>query len=85
MISYDIEAFHPTDKKVVPTHRNGGIMSMICASFSKSGKTDIYRVYVLDQYTWNEETIKTTIVARRQEAKHPQADTFDFNVISCEN
>ena len=36
MIAYDIESFHPTDKNLIPTHLNGGVMSMICASFSKA-------------------------------------------------
>jgi hypothetical protein len=40
LIAYDIEAFHPTERHVVPNHMNGGIMSMICASFSKAGHRD---------------------------------------------
>jgi len=37
MIAFDVEAFHPTitDRNVVPSHKNGGVISMICASFSK--------------------------------------------------
>ena len=35
MVSYDVESFHPTDKSVVPSHKNGGVISMICATFSK--------------------------------------------------
>jgi len=35
MISFDVEAFHPTDKSIVPSHKNGGVISMICATFSK--------------------------------------------------
>lgn len=35
MISFDVEAFHPTDKNCIPSHLNGGVISMICATFSK--------------------------------------------------
>lgn len=48
MIAYDIEAFHPTDPTVIPNHTNGGIMTMICASFSRPDAADVYNVYVLD-------------------------------------
>lgn len=37
LIAFDIESFHPTDKTVIPTHLNGGIMSMICACFTSKG------------------------------------------------
>lgn len=54
MIAFDVEAFHPTDKTVVPSHKNGGVISMICASFSKSNQLDRFVVYLLDQYKYNE-------------------------------
>jgi hypothetical protein len=48
MIAFDVEAFHPIDKTVVPSHKNGGVISMICAVFTKPGETEIFAVYVLD-------------------------------------
>ena len=37
MIAFDVEAFHPsnTSRDCIPSHKNGGVISMICASFSK--------------------------------------------------
>lgn len=50
MIAFDVEAFHPTIKEAgfIPTHKNGGVISMICASFSKAGQEDRFVVYILD-------------------------------------
>jgi hypothetical protein len=48
MIAFDVEAFHPTDKSIVPSHKNGGIVSMICATFSKPDQIDSFVVYILD-------------------------------------
>lgn len=49
MIAFDVEAFHPTitDRSVVPSHKNGGIISMICATFSKPSEIDRFVVYIL--------------------------------------
>lgn len=47
-VSYDIEAFHPTDQNIIPTHLNGGIMTMICASFTKPNEIDKYKIYILN-------------------------------------
>lgn len=48
MIAFDVEAFHPTDLECVPTHLNGGIISMICATFTKINEIDRFVVYILD-------------------------------------
>lgn len=47
-IGYDIETYHPTDKTVIPTHLNGGVMSMITAVYSRSDRLDGYKVYILN-------------------------------------
>lgn len=47
MIGFDIEAYHPTDKTVVPSHKNGGVISMICATFSNTNEYDRFVVYLL--------------------------------------
>ena len=50
MIGFDVEAFHPTitDRNVIPSHKNGGVISMICAAFSKQNEDDKFIVYLLD-------------------------------------
>lgn len=48
MIGYDCEAFHPTDKNIIPTHLNGGVISMICATFSRKNQIEKFVVYILD-------------------------------------
>jgi hypothetical protein len=71
LISYDIEAFHPDLDNIIPQYNNGGIISMICASFTYPNDSEIIRVYILDQYKYNEEQIVQAFIDRRTEAKHP--------------
>jgi hypothetical protein len=48
MISFDVEAFMPklaknvpiNDESNIPTHKNGGVMSMICATFTKPNEVE---------------------------------------------
>lgn len=65
MISFDVEAFHPTDKTVVPSHTNGGIISMICATFTQVGKPERFAVYILNQYKYDKTEIFEFIEERR--------------------
>lgn len=88
LIAYDIESFHPADKAPTddaPTHRNGGCMAVICASFTKSGQSDVYKAYLLDHYTYDEIAVLKDILERRTALKHVKPNDFRFEVIPCEN
>ncbi len=85
MISFDVEAYHPTDKTVVPSHKNGGVISMICATFSKKDQDDKFVVYILDQYTYSEIQMCEFIQARRTDLKMKSPEKFSLKVVPCEN
>jgi hypothetical protein len=85
MIAFDIEAYHPTDMTVVPNHVNGGVMSMICASFSKANEIDQFNVYLLNQYTYDRVQIEEQLIDRRTLAKCKNPTQFRLNIVECEN
>lgn len=85
MISFDVEAFHPTDKNVVPSHTNGGIISMICATFTQVGKPERFAMYILNQYKYDKTEIFEFIQERRNTLKLKDSSAFTLDVIECEN
>lgn len=49
LIAFDVEAYNPDPSKTdVPSHKNGGVISMICAIFSKPNEVERFVVYILD-------------------------------------
>ena len=85
LIAFDVEAFHPTDKKIVPNHINGGVISMICAIFTKPDKTEHFKVYVLDQYAYDEYGVCEFVKERKNALKHQATASFRLDVIPCPN
>ena len=85
MISFDVEAFHPTDMNVVPSHTNGGIISMICATFTQVGKPERFAIYLLNQYKYDKSEIFEFIEERRNALNIKDSRAFTLDVIECEN
>jgi len=85
MISFDVEAFHRTDKNVIPSHTNGGIISMICATFTQVGKPERFAMYILNQYKYDKSEIFEFIQERRNALKLKDSSAFTLDVIECEN